>query len=246
MVRVLGQRTAELHLAFATPAADLAFDPEQFSQLYQRAVYQSMRTSVRQTMRNVTSAVEELPTSLRTDANDLLALEEKILQRLHRLVTKKITASRIRIHGDFHLGQILFTGKDFVIIDFEGDDTRPLSERRLKRSPFRDLVGMIRSFYHAAHSVLHQYAALHPEDEAFLDLWMDAWYERISAVFIHAYLARAAEAAFIPKGRDELTILLQSFLLDKNIRAIDEAVTHNPEDMLIPIKGIKHILRHML
>ena len=82
---------------------------------------------------------------------------------------------KIRIHGDYHLGQMLYTGKDFVIIDFEGEPARTLSERRLKRSPLRDVAGMIRSFHYAAFTASLQHASGHPGDLALLDPWLETW-----------------------------------------------------------------------
>ena len=91
---------------------------------------------------------------MRQEAKQVLDLQDKILKRFRSILDRKITAMRIRVHGDYHLGQVLFTGKDFVIIDFEGEPAHSLSVRRIKRSPLRDVAGMLRSFHYAANAPL--------------------------------------------------------------------------------------------
>jgi maltose alpha-D-glucosyltransferase/alpha-amylase len=129
-----------MHLALARAGGAPEFAPEAFSTLYQRGLYQSMR--------NLTGNVFELMerSASRPDNVDLgrvLEMKEPLLHRFRSLIGQKLDAQRARIHGDFHLGQILFTGRDFVITDFEGEPARPASERRLKRSPLRDVAGIV-------------------------------------------------------------------------------------------------------
>src|SRR5204862_7931890 len=147
--RLLGRRTAELHAALASSPDDPVFAPEAFTDFYQRGMYQSMRTLTSQVFRLLRNRTEEIPQSVQ-----IIDLEEEVLARFRRVVEQRIGSVRIRTHGDFHLGQVLYTGRDFVIIDFEGEPARPLSERRLKRSPLRDVAGMIRSYDYAAFTAM--------------------------------------------------------------------------------------------
>src|SRR6185369_7318172 len=151
---LLGRRTGELHLALASDENDPAFAPEPFNAQSQRSVYQNMRASLRRTFALLERKVSSLPESFRAEAREVLATEPQILAREQRILDQRFSASKIRIHGDYHLGQVLYTGKDFVIIDFEGEPARPLSERRHKRSPLRDVAGMVRSFDYVAHAGL--------------------------------------------------------------------------------------------
>src|SRR5262249_49187432 len=143
--RLLGQRTAELHLALASVPEDPAFAPEPFTIMYQRSLYQSARTQARQVLDFLSKHLPELPGETHAAAQHLLALEGEILKRARRILEHKITALRIRCHANYHLGEVLFTGKDFVLTDFEGDPLRSGSDRRRKRSGLRDVASMLRS-----------------------------------------------------------------------------------------------------
>src|SRR5262249_8715035 len=145
------RRTAELHLALASDPDHPSFAPEPFTPMYQRSMYQSMRGAVQQSFRLLRSKAREVP-----QAVQILDLENEVLARFHTLLDTRITASRIRCPGDYPLGQVPHPGRDFVIIDFEGEPLRPLSERRIKRSPVRDVAGMIRSFHYAAYTALFE------------------------------------------------------------------------------------------
>src|SRR5437899_11913792 len=124
----------------------------------QRSVYQNMRTSLRRTFTLLEKKLPDLSRGFRDEAREVLAAQQEILAREKRLLDRRTNAAKIRIHGDYHLGQLLYTGKDFVILYFEGVQARALSERQLKRSALRDVDGMQRSFQYAAYSALWQTA----------------------------------------------------------------------------------------
>jgi maltose alpha-D-glucosyltransferase / alpha-amylase len=155
-VKLLGQRTGELHLALASSADNPAFAPEPFNAMAQRSVFQSMRTSLRRAFTFLGKKLPDLSAKFRDEAREVLAAEKEILTRERRLLDRRTNAAKIRIHGDYHLGQLLYTGKDFVILDFEGEPARPLSDRKMKRSALRDVAGMMRSFQYAAYAALWQ------------------------------------------------------------------------------------------
>src|SRR2546423_3932785 len=149
----------------------------------QRSVFQSMRALLRRTSGLLQKKIDDLPEAFRAEASEVLAAEKEILAREKRLLDRRANAAKIRIHGDYHLGQVLYTGKDFVILDFEGEPARALSERKLKRSVLRDVAGMMRSFQYAAYSALWQ-PAMRAEDVPFLERWADLWYRQMSSVFL--------------------------------------------------------------
>ena len=241
-VKLFAQRTGELHLALASCPDDPAFRPEPFNAMTQRSVYQTMRTTLRRTFALLGKKLPDLSRAFRDEAKDVLAAEQEILGREKRLLDRHTNAAKIRIHGDYHLGQLLYTGKDFVILDFEGEPARPLSERKLKRSVLRDVAGMMRSFQYAAYSALWQ-PAMRKEDVPFLERWADLWYRQMGSVFLQGYLKTTAGAIFIPKTSEDLQIMLEAYLLDKAVYEIGYELNHRPTWVVIPIRGIKDILK---
>ncbi len=245
MMGLLGKRTGELHLALASESDDPAFALEPFSKLYQRSVYQSMRNITRRAMQDLRKSLGKLPEQLREKALIIVESEREILNRLRRITEKKIEAVKIRIHGDYHLAQVLYTGNDFMIIDFEGEPSRPLSERRIKRSAFRDIAGMVRSFHYAVRSALTRHPAIREEDIAVLEPWIQPWYLCVSRTFWRSYLETVGQAPFVPTNPEELDILLQCFLLEKAVYELGYELNNRPEWASIPMSGIMQILTHM-
>jgi len=239
--KLLGQRTGELHRALASNTDDPAFAPEPFSPMAQRSVYQNMRASLRRAFTLLQKKLPDLPEAFREEARDVLAAEKKILAQEKLLLDRRSGAAKIRIHGDYHLGQALYTGKDFIILDFEGEPARALDERKLKRSALRDVAGMMRSFQYAAYSALWQ-PAMRSEDVPFLERWADLWYRQMSSVFLQSYLSTTAGAIFVPQNTEDLQIMLEAYLLDKAVYEIGYELNHRPDWVVIPIRGIKHIL----
>jgi maltose alpha-D-glucosyltransferase/alpha-amylase len=233
-VQLLGERTAELHVALASGRGK-DFEPEPFSELYQRSLYDSMRTLAKKNLRLLRQRFKSLPEGVQAAAGRVLAAEDEIVERFRRLTSRKLTAERIRTHGDYHLGQVLYTGRDFVILDFEGEPSRSLSERRLKRSPFRDVAGMLRSFQYAAYVRLFEEAAegvASPESLPALESWALYWERWVSAAFLQAYLRRARSASFLP----------DAYLLEKAVYELGYELNNRPDWVRIPLQGILQIL----
>jgi maltose alpha-D-glucosyltransferase / alpha-amylase len=244
-VRTLGKRTAQMHLVLAEGTADPDFAPERFTKLYQRSLYQSMRTICRRNLSLLLRRLNHLPEDTRPDARTLADQEPAILETFRRLLDTRITALRTRVHGDYHLGQVLYTGKDFVIIDFEGEPARPVSERLIKRSPLRDVAGMLRSFHYAACTALQASEArgwVQPENRAALASWADYWYKWMGAVFLKEYLRVVGEKSFLPSNAGEVQVLLESYLLEKAIYELGYELNNRPDWVRIPITGILHVM----
>jgi maltose alpha-D-glucosyltransferase/alpha-amylase len=244
--RLLGQRTGEMHLALGSDPDRPGFAPEPFSKLYQRSVYQSMRNLTGQVFQLLRQRLRTLPEGTRPGVQEVLDQEARILDRFRSITDLKITAMRIRCHGDYHLGQVLHTGKDFIIIDFEGEPARPLSERRIKRSPLRDVAGMLRSFNYAVYSALFSQrdsGLIRPEDLAFLETSAQFWRLWVSAAFLKAYLGEASKGNFIPKAKRELQALLDIYLLEKAVYELGYELNNRPEWIMIPIQGIRDLVR---
>ena len=153
---------------------------------------------------------------------------------------------RLRCHGDYHLGQVLWTGKDFIIMDFEGEPARPINERRIKRSPLRDVAGMLRSFHYAAYSGLFDFRerrglVLEEELEA-IDFWARFWHFWVSVIFLKAYMEVAINGKFLPESPEELRTLIDTYLLEKAIYEMGYELNNRPEWIKIPLRGILQLL----
>ncbi|MGH2704632.1 MAG: maltose alpha-D-glucosyltransferase, partial [Actinomycetota bacterium] len=237
--RLIGERTAQLHVALASNHEDAAFAPEPFSPFYQRSLFESMRSLNAKVFRFVHGRAAEI-----AELKQVQDLEADIAKRFRSLLDLKITAMRIRCHGDYHLGQVLYTGKDFLIIDFEGEPARRLSERRLKRSPLQDVAGMLRSFHYAGYSALFGRTGgfVRPEDRHVLQPWLHFWYLWVSASFLRSYLHTAGDATFLPKARGELEVLLDAFLLEKAVYELGYEINNRPEWVQVPVQGIVELM----
>ncbi len=236
----LGRRTAQMHLALASRTDIPAFAPEPLTPHYQRSLYQHIRAQAVQTLQLTRRRAKGL-----AEAEEVLAKETAIQQRIRSILDRKIGSLRIRIHGDYHLGQLLYTGNDFVIIDFEGEPSRPLSERRIKRSALRDVAGMLRSFHYAPYAVIFGQSpssVIRPEDLSALEHGARFWQRWVSARFLRAYLDESAGAAHLPSGREEMGILLDAYLLEKVLFEIVYELNHRPDWLRIPLRGVLDLL----
>jgi len=243
--RLLGQRTAELHLVLASDSDDPAFLPEPFTSLYQRSIYQSMRNLAGQIFELLRKGTKNLPSGVQEDGKKVFDLKGKLLAHYQSILGRKITARRTRIHGDYHLGQVLYTGRDFVIIDFEGEPARPLSERRIKRSPLRDVAGMLRSFHYAAYASLFDQVRrglIRADDLANFETWARFWTQWTSSAFLKSYLEIAGQGSFLPTAREELLVLLDAYLLDKAVYELGYELNNRPDWVQVPLKGILQLL----
>jgi maltose alpha-D-glucosyltransferase/alpha-amylase len=229
---LLGRHTAELHLALASEPDDPAFAPVPSTMLDQRSVYQSVRALAIQVLSLLRRPLLQ---SAQPDAAIILSMEGELMGRLRSLLQRPITATRIRTHGDYHLGQVLWTGGDFMIIDFEGEPARPLAERRLKRWPLRDVAGMLRSFDYAVHT------ALRPRRKGDPALGK-AWLEKVTATYLGAYYETAGAASFLPPDETGRKVLLEAFLLEKALYEVRYELNNRPTWVGIPLKGIRSLM----
>jgi maltose alpha-D-glucosyltransferase/alpha-amylase len=242
---LLGQRTGELHVALASAPEDPAFSPEPFTPFYQRALYQSMRGLTATVIPLLQKRLTTLPPDVRGDAREVVGLEERIIDCFRAVAGRRTQGMRIRCHGDYHLGQVLFTGNDFVIIDFEGEPARPLSERRLKRPPLRDVAGMLRSFHYAASAAVFKQMALgvvSPERFPVIERWASLWHSWVGAAFLRSYLQVAGQVPILPPAEDELKVLLNAFLLEKAVYEVGYELNNRPHWVGIPLRGILQLM----
>jgi maltose alpha-D-glucosyltransferase/alpha-amylase len=243
---LLARRTAELHLALASPAAsqDADFSPEPFDANFQEGFAQALEELTGRVFRQLRKANEHFPAVAKNKAVEVLAAEDDIRNRFHAALSNPIHAVRTRIHGDYHLGQVLYTGSDFVIIDFEGEPARPMSQRRLKRSPLQDVAGMLRSFHYAAYAPLLAATGTGEisGDPKNLRAWAEIWTQWVSERYLGEYLRIADGAVFLPAARAEMLALLQLQLLEKAVYELGYELNNRPDWVAIPLEGISKTL----
>ncbi|HET9183627.1 MAG TPA: putative maltokinase [Candidatus Angelobacter sp.] len=240
--RLLGQRTAELHLALNSVRDDPNFVPEPFRVSDQENFCDSAIALLSRTFDLVRQKLHTLPPSLQSSAQFVLNSEGLISRYFRSIAGLRPSGMRSRIHGDYHLGQILFTGKDFMLIDFEGEPARSLRERRAKRSPLQDVAGILRSFQYAAHTPLLAQMSTDQKRES-LDSWARFWQRWVSAVFVKRYLTTSGAAPYLPSTADETEIYLAAFMLDKAIYELGYELNNRPSWVAIPLQGIAdHLL----
>jgi maltose alpha-D-glucosyltransferase / alpha-amylase len=239
---LLGKRTAELHQALTSDHRDPDFAPEPLTALDRQALYHGARSLTRKVFHDARSLPDRSPR-----LEQVLVRENEIIDRMRKLSMLSMEAKRIRCHGDYHLGQVLWTGKDFVIIDFEGEPSRSLGRRRLKRPAVVDLAGMVRSFHYAGRTAAQRLTrdlgtSMVSVDRTTIDTWLTFWHRWISGTFLDAYLEVAGQAEYLPHDLGQLTQLFDFFLLEKAIYELGYETNSRPDWVDIPARGILDIL----
>ncbi|MGA8233328.1 MAG: putative maltokinase [Candidatus Acidiferrales bacterium] len=244
-VELLAKRTAAMHAALASDSADRAFAPEPFTDSYQRVFEESCLESLANVFSVLRQRLSVLPAELKERAENLAEREVELAHLFHNRLGQPIDAMRTRIHGDYHLGQVLYTGADFIIIDFEGEPARPLAERRIKRSPMQDVAGMMRSFHYAAFAGLLAPAAgrsVSVDELRELAPVAESWHAWVASRFLKAYFDHAGAAASASGKRADALDLLRMHLLEKAIYELGYELNNRPTWVGIPLEGITKLL----
>lgn len=235
----LGQRTAEMHLALASDKSTPAFAPEAFTANYQRSLYSALRKLTRDRFKLLEQSMDKLNDDTKVLAKKVLDFEDNVLACFSEVYQTKINGIKTRIHGDYHLGQVLFTGNDFIIIDFEGEPGFSFSERRLKKSPLKDVAGMMRSFHYAAFGKILLNENYREKDIEFLEQWAEQWQHYVSRFYLDAYLERVG---FKAEASPETEILIRTYLLEKAIYELGYELNGRPDWVNIPLRGIYYLM----
>jgi maltose alpha-D-glucosyltransferase/alpha-amylase len=247
-VRLLGVRTGELHRVLASDFASTDFTPEISTPHRRRAVFQSMRNLALQNLRLLRIQIQSsaIPPQTQPLARRVAELEPAIVQHYRALCDLQVSALLIRLHGDFRLSQILWTGKDFVFIDFEGESSIPISERRLKHSPLRDVAMMLRSFHYAAAKGLEQHVqrgSIPPENMLRFQSWLRYWNLWVGVAYLKAYFQTISSANILPQNEDSMRIMLRAYLLDRAMNELGRQLKEDGAHLEIPLTGILVFLR---
>src|SRR5690242_17910690 len=245
LIGLLGRRTAELHIALASGDPESDFSPEPFTAGSRESLKRSIHDLVVQNFGLLRAKAGSFPDDLRELAGKALELEDDVLLACHSALDRGIRATCTRIHGDYHLGQVLFTGDDFFIIDFEGEPARPLAERRAKRSPLQDVAGMLRSLQYAARAALLSrqgpFYGGDRDSQILLERLAGHWQTLASARFLADYRETAKGASFLPADPREFDALLRVHLLEKAVYELGYELNNRPEWLRIPLRGIQEL-----
>jgi maltose alpha-D-glucosyltransferase / alpha-amylase len=243
---LLGRRTAEMHLALATPTRNPAFLAESFTTADLVADADRIDAQLSLTLGALKRGMSQLAETNVDAAALLLSRRIELFARARAIAsaTPADAGQRIRIHGDYHLGQVLRSRNDYVILDFEGEPARSLTQRRAKQSPLKDVAGMLRSFNYAAYAALNAFAQRRPDDAKNLEPWAILWQNAVSTEFLRAYQLTINETNpnLIPRpGQSQL--LLDAYLLEKSLYELLYELDNRPAWVRIPLAGILTLLR---
>ena len=240
-VLLLGQRTAELHIALSSQPEMPEFAPEPFTEFYRHGLYHGLLAQMNRSLDILRQHVDLLPGAAQEEAQAVLEQQGTLQERFTALRDTRISGMRTRHHGDYHLGNVLYTGSDFIITNFDGDHTRPMSERRIKRSPIKDVASMVRSFHYVSHAVLFNHVpgiVTTAEVDWRLERWAKAWYQWVSALFLQGYIKTAGAAGCLPKTQAEIKALLDAYTLEKGLLEVEFELENRPDWVRIPLHGI--------
>jgi maltose alpha-D-glucosyltransferase/alpha-amylase len=234
----LGRRTAQMHRALASPTEDPRFAAEPFNLEDRQSLGHELRIHAESVFNTLRDNLARLPDDAIERASLLLSLRRSVWKRLESVAVLEPNCNKIRIHGDYHLGQVLRLENDYRILDFEGEPARPLAGRLAKQSPLKDVAGMLRSFSYAAYVAMFTFSDRRPDLSDRLDHWARSWELAASASFLDAYRKEAAGASFLPPDEDSLRRLLEIFLLDKALYELRYEIDNRPAWVRIPLRGI--------
>ncbi len=235
--KLLGVRTAQMHAVLASDDGNPDFAPEPFTAVDAQNLSHEVGQQASRSLELLKAKAKSLPLSEAELAERVLDLEARILLRISGIASLTTDVPRIRHHGDYHLGQVLFTGSDFMIIDFEGEPARPLSERRTKALALRDVAGMLRSFQYAAYAGLYGLVPAlptDPESSEKIAACSAFWNSHVARLYLDAY---SAEAGSMPPEA-----FLDAFLLQKALYEVQYELNNRPAWVGIPLRGILRLM----
>ena len=242
MVALLGRRTAEMHEALASLEDIEGFAPEEFSLLYQKSLYQAMRTYVKRSFQSIRKVKPQVVAKHQQLLQEMLDSESRFLGHVrHWLEQNKMAAKKIRIHGNYKLDKVLYTGKDFKIINFEGELERSFSVRRIKHSPLKDVASMMSSLHYAIYRGYYQRKEFVPVDAFYLRTLIEQWYQRVTDTFMQAYLEQVQSAGLIPEDPTERDNLLNLYMFEKAIEELEYFVKYEPGLLVEPLKILQKL-----
>lgn len=245
-VELLAKRTAEMHLALYAPQANKMFAPEPFNDEYRQFIHKRLSDLLEKRYNllidNYTKITDPVTRKL---AWDFMESKELIDEFAKGILTKNIDSQRIRIHGDYHLGQVLATKNDYIIIDFEGEPESSITDRKIKHSPLKDVAGMIRSYHYAISAKMFNDPETAKFDPVRVQTAADRWYKLIQQTYMEKYLETFGNPHPLFKNNNEINFLMLIYLLEKAVYELGYEINYRPDWVKIPLKGIVNVIREI-
>lgn len=245
MVEMLGRRTAEMHLALYKPDADLDFAPEHISDAYREFIIHRLQHLLERRYNLLIDHYLTLDSQAQALAWIFMEAKELIDSFIDDFRNRPLDSLRIRIHGDYHLGQVLATGTDYIILDFEGEPESSISDRKIKHSPLKDVAGMIRSYHYAVSAKLFNSVETAHIDPVHLQRVSDRWFKLIRDTYMDAYLDTFGQPHPLFKDNSEVNFLLLVYLLEKAVYELGYEISYRPAWVKIPLRGIVDVIREI-
>jgi maltose alpha-D-glucosyltransferase/alpha-amylase len=244
-VQLLAKRTAEMHLALSNDTSDKAFKVEKFNPKYREWLYAHLKNLVEGRLQMLESNRHLLDDEAKRMAQLLSEKKDVVLRFFEKIRKKPLKSLRTRIHGDYHLGQVLHTGQDFIIIDFEGEPESTIADRKIKHSPLKDVAGMIRSFHYAVSAKLFYSEETKGADKTKLQNASDRWFYLIRETFTETYLEALGKDQQLYASKAEINFLFLLHLLEKAIYEVGYELNGRPDWLKIPLKGIEQVINEL-
>jgi trehalose synthase-fused probable maltokinase len=245
----LGGLTGRLHRALASAPPGHPLAPEPINEAAAAAWAAAMRAQLSRALDSLAARLEGLPAAARVIAQRVVGSGGRLGEELRAIETLATDGLvRVRVHGDYHLGQILRTADGFTILDFEGEPARPLAERRTKQCVLKDVAGMLRSFAYAAQVAFARRLESSPHDARLAERlrpWAQAWEDGARAAFLDAYLGevvRKDEPALVPAERERFERTLQAYELDKALYELEYELAHRPAWVTVPLIALDRVV----
>lgn len=244
-VSLLARRTAEMHKALFSPRGEEAFRAEEFERPYRRLIHQKVEDLIEQRYELLTDNYLQLDEQAQHLAWIFMESKDLIIDFVDSILTRELSSYRTRIHGDYHLGQVLVTNDDVTIIDFEGEPESPIKARKVKHSPLKDVAGMVRSYHYAVSAKLYNSVETSAYDELVLQRAADRWYKLIRDTFLEEYFCEFSSTDKLYSNNNETNYLLQFHLLEKSVYELGYEINYRPTWVKIPLRGIVEVIREI-
>jgi len=244
-VTLLAQRTAQMHEALFSTRGTEDFRADPFDRSYRRFIHQKVESLIENRYQLLTDHYMDLDPRAQKLAWTFMESKDLIIDFVDQILTRPLESYRTRVHGDYHLGQVLVCQDDLKIIDFEGEPESSITHRKIKHSPLKDVAGMIRSYHYAVSAKLFHAGETAGKAEQELERAAERWYRLIRDTYLSEYLGYFGPGHLLFKNNNEINYLLQFHLLEKSVYELGYEINYRPSWVRIPLKGIVEVIREI-